>query len=407
MNSDEVRLGDVRFDPTTRALSFNDGHPARLRNKSKDVLLYLVNHRDRTVTKNEIIDAVWPDVTVSDESLVQCIADIRRVIGDDAREIVETVPREGYRLHMRDGKTSDRIPKLLIALAAALILVPAWVIWQNSFGPPLPKVLARDVRTEASQPGTANRQAYLAVLQGRASASLYNGEENLVAERNFRRAIELDPTYARAYAELGTVFAVRLENNWTVLEKADRAKALFYAEKAVGLDPDLGLGHYALGRLHSVLGNLDTAEVHLRRAMSLEPENEDARAYFATVRIFQGDAEGALEILEPAVRSHPNPPYWYYLSLGNAYFNLGQNEAAEEAFLMCLVLSKNSPYCLRFLIAVYGEMGRTSDAMSALADYEALGFDISTEAILELIKFHHPDGRARLEKAYRSAGLPP
>jgi len=98
MKSGEVQLGDIKFNPATRAVTFKDGRPAKLRNKSKEVLRFLVNNPSRTVTKDEVMEAVWSDVTVSDEGLVQCIADIRRVIGKDARQIVETVPREGYRM---------------------------------------------------------------------------------------------------------------------------------------------------------------------------------------------------------------------------------------------------------------------------------------------------------------------
>ena len=117
MKFDEVHLGDIRFNATTRELTFEDGRPAQLRNQSKEVLRFLVNNPSRTVTKDEIIEAVWPDVTVSDESLVQCIADIRRVIGKDAKRIVDTVPREGYRMQLpAEIPVSDRsilLPSLI------------------------------------------------------------------------------------------------------------------------------------------------------------------------------------------------------------------------------------------------------------------------------------------------------
>ena len=67
-----------------------------LRPKSFDVLRYLVEHAGRVVTKEELIAAIWPNVTVSDESLTQCISEIRRAIGNPAKEIIRTVPRRGY-----------------------------------------------------------------------------------------------------------------------------------------------------------------------------------------------------------------------------------------------------------------------------------------------------------------------
>ena len=416
MKSNEMHIGDVILDSSTGTLRLKDGRPAPLRHKSKEVLLHLVANPGRTVTKDELIDSVWANVTVSDDSLVQCIADIRRIIGEDAKEIVETVPREGYRMNLQGraepSQRHVRRAPILLGAAVPLVILAAWFLWQTLMEATPPKVLApggiaTEVGSSASLPGTSNVEAYLELLQGRVSATLFDEEESLLAERHFRRAIELDPNYARAYAELGTLFAVRIENDWTVLKAEDRDKALYYAEKAISLDPDLATGHHALGRLYSVIGKYDTAEAHLRRAMALQPENEDARAYFATVQIFKGNAAGALEILEPTVKSHPNPPYWYYLSLGNAHYELNQITEAEMAFQSCLELAPMSPYCLRFMVAVYAEQGRAADANEARAAYAALGFDASIEAMLALMWFQVPTGEDRLRKAYRSVGLLP
>lgn len=67
-----------------------------LRRKSFDVLRYLLEHRGHVASKAELLAAVWPSVTVSDDSLTQCISEIRRAIGDDRQQIIKTVPRRGY-----------------------------------------------------------------------------------------------------------------------------------------------------------------------------------------------------------------------------------------------------------------------------------------------------------------------
>jgi len=50
------------------------------------------------VSKQELLDAIWPDIFVTDDGLVHCVVEIRRVLGDNPREprYVETVPRRGY-----------------------------------------------------------------------------------------------------------------------------------------------------------------------------------------------------------------------------------------------------------------------------------------------------------------------
>ena len=69
---------------------------ADLRPKSFDVLRYLVEHSGRVVDKEEVIEAVWPDVTVTDESLTRCISDVRRALDDGSQQIIKTVPKRGY-----------------------------------------------------------------------------------------------------------------------------------------------------------------------------------------------------------------------------------------------------------------------------------------------------------------------
>ena len=88
--------------------------PIRLRPKSFEVLSYLAEHAGQTVIKDELIAAVWPDVTVSEESLTRCISDVRLAIGDDAQRIIKTLPKRGYLLEgpvTRDGKGVDRSPR--------------------------------------------------------------------------------------------------------------------------------------------------------------------------------------------------------------------------------------------------------------------------------------------------------
>ncbi len=70
-----------------------------LPSRAFDALVYLIEHRERLVQKNELIDAVWANVVVTDDSLTHAISVLRRVLADErARpKFIETVPRRGYR----------------------------------------------------------------------------------------------------------------------------------------------------------------------------------------------------------------------------------------------------------------------------------------------------------------------
>ena len=97
-----VRLGAFTFDEGRASLHGPTG-PVALRRKSFEVLRYLVERPDRVVAKEELLEAVWPNVVVGDDSLAQCVTEIRRALGRTGRDVVKTVPRRGYMLSISGG----------------------------------------------------------------------------------------------------------------------------------------------------------------------------------------------------------------------------------------------------------------------------------------------------------------
>ena len=72
------------------------GEEVDLRPKSFSVLLFFVEHAGRLIPKADLIATVWPDLIVTDESLAQCISEVRKAIGDGGQTIIKTIPRRGY-----------------------------------------------------------------------------------------------------------------------------------------------------------------------------------------------------------------------------------------------------------------------------------------------------------------------
>jgi predicted ATPase/DNA-binding winged helix-turn-helix (wHTH) protein len=79
-----------------RASLARDGREVKLRPRVYDALRFLVENRGRLVRKEELIRTLWPDAFVTDDSLVQCMVELRRALGDRAQQILKTVPRRGY-----------------------------------------------------------------------------------------------------------------------------------------------------------------------------------------------------------------------------------------------------------------------------------------------------------------------
>lgn len=76
-----------------------EGSLLALRPKVYALLVYLVSHRGRLIPKDELIRAIWGDVSVSDGSLNRAIAELRGALGDESGDphLIETVPRRGYK----------------------------------------------------------------------------------------------------------------------------------------------------------------------------------------------------------------------------------------------------------------------------------------------------------------------
>jgi DNA-binding winged helix-turn-helix (wHTH) protein/TolB-like protein/Tfp pilus assembly protein PilF len=88
------RFGEFTLDPG-RAGLFRGDEELRLRRRTFEVLTYLVRQSGRVVSKQELFEAVWGDVVVTDDSLVQCLVEIRKALGDD-QDRVKTVRGRGY-----------------------------------------------------------------------------------------------------------------------------------------------------------------------------------------------------------------------------------------------------------------------------------------------------------------------
>jgi adenylate cyclase len=89
------RFEGFTLDLTRRSLRAGD-RVIELRPKSFDVLAYLVERAGTPAGKDGIMQAVWPDVTVTEESLTRCVSDIRLALDDSGQHVIKTLPRRGY-----------------------------------------------------------------------------------------------------------------------------------------------------------------------------------------------------------------------------------------------------------------------------------------------------------------------
>ncbi len=138
---------------TLRMSVHRDGRLISLEPKAMDVLLYLLAHRDRLVTKDELLDAVWTDTFVTPNVLTRAVAQLRKALGDDAQEarIIGTVSKRGYRFMApvvegpprpaadtaptpaAPAPHRGRLTWAVLAAAGIVIIAVAW--WSRGPGP--------------------------------------------------------------------------------------------------------------------------------------------------------------------------------------------------------------------------------------------------------------------------------
>jgi DNA-binding winged helix-turn-helix (wHTH) protein/tetratricopeptide (TPR) repeat protein len=94
------------FDPRRAELRGPEGEAIRLRPKSFDMLQLFAANPGRVLSKHDLIAAVWPNVHVSDDSLFQCIREIRAALGDDQRQLIKLVSGRGY---LFDAEVSNQL----------------------------------------------------------------------------------------------------------------------------------------------------------------------------------------------------------------------------------------------------------------------------------------------------------
>jgi transcriptional activator of cad operon len=92
-------IGDWRVDPAAGEIS-RSGETIRLEVRAMRLLMCLAQHVDQVVSIDDLLSQVWPEVTVSQDSVYQAVTSLRRQLGDDARQpaYIATVPRLGYRM---------------------------------------------------------------------------------------------------------------------------------------------------------------------------------------------------------------------------------------------------------------------------------------------------------------------
>ena len=91
-----LRFSGFELDGERAELRRPDGETIKLRPKTLEILRLLAGNTGRVLSKQQLMEAAWPNVHVGEDSLFQCIREIRTALGDDKRQVVRVISGRGY-----------------------------------------------------------------------------------------------------------------------------------------------------------------------------------------------------------------------------------------------------------------------------------------------------------------------
>jgi TolB-like protein/DNA-binding winged helix-turn-helix (wHTH) protein/cytochrome c-type biogenesis protein CcmH/NrfG len=557
-----------------------DGNEITLRPKTFAVLNYLIENAGRLVSKDQLFDAVWPNLAITDDALVQSIGELRRALGDDGPRLIRTVPRRGYRFesdvsvvapgassagaapaaprhetrppgpdartplarlaravgdrriglaaslglailvaagllwagvatdwkltslagradrsalrsaeigarpaiavlplvnqgndsareYFADGLTQDIINALgrfseltvmswnavlpyksrpaspaeiarglgvryqvegsvlqtgdRVRVTAQLVNSDGGVFWSGRFDEPLADLFALQEKITTQIAGalairvaqveqrrvtakpTGSLEAYDYVLRARPALQRPERASIVEARELLRRAIEIDPSYAAAYAALADTYQITTVMGWTESPAASLSRAEEMANKALSLDDSDVRAHIVVGRIHIFHQQYEQAKAELDRAIAINPSDAHALAGRGNILMWSGDTDAAIETLELAQRIDPDLNVIDRNALSLAYYLKGRYDAAIEQAELNLRRTESANFSRIVLASAYAQANQSGNAARVVSAIHRLDPTFDPQDFGS--KFLKPADLERLRDGFRKAGL--
>ncbi len=194
----------------------------------------------------------------------------------------------------------------------------------------LPGKLTDAVRQRRAKPYTRSLEAYDDFLRGQALFLVRRSEDNEEARGYYRKALALDPNFARAYAGLAMTYAMDYRLRPTGGSSPALARASELAETARQIDPGIAEVYWALAFVDAQGRRHRQAIDSLQKAIKLNPSYADAYALMGGIYTYIGQPAKSIPLLRTAMRLNPDGGHLYFLLLGRAYLF---EDDAEQALI--------------------------------------------------------------------------
>ncbi len=330
-----------------------------LQPKVFDVLLALVRHAGRLVTKRELLELVWPESFVEEGILAVSVAGLRKAFGngEGSRRFIETVSGSGYRF-----VCAVRLPNATAPQAR-----------------PRPEV-------------------YELIGRGRSHLLAMSMFDVPKAVESFRAAIELDPTYSAAHAGLALACCAQAQMRLVPPAEAySEAKAA--ALSALAMDSGCADAQVALGAvLFFSEWNWAGAKRSLERALELNPNHTEAYLLYGQLMEALGRLEEGLAMKLKALERDPFSPL-VHLQISMSYWNQHRYEESIEWAQKTLALDPGHPHAREHIAGGYFKKGDFDRHMAESIQHAEL-HGAPAEMLDRLKQVYATSGRAGVVKMF-------
>ncbi len=234
-------------------------------------------------------------------------------------------------------------------------------------------------------------------------------DDNAEARRLFRRAHELDPGFAAAYAHEAYAHFITVVMGWADTPDEALATGLMAANMALALDDKDPVAYFALGRVTMMRGEHDAAIAALETTLALNPSFAQAYHGLGFALALAGRLEEAVEMFDKAERLSPfDPLLWAFtITHGLACILARDNKTALQLARQTLQIPRASGYWPHaVLAAALAHLGQMDEARAAVTEALEAKPDLSLTYLEKTRPTKEPDGLDPYLDGLRKAGLP-
>ena len=254
--------------------------------------------------------------------------------------------------------------------------------------------------------GTRSFEAYDAFLLGQQYIKTRSKLGYTQTMNAYRRAIQLDPSFGRAYGAMAVTLTRGYRYQWSDLSLVEaRERALELARKAVELDNTNPEIYWSMAYVRLHRREYDEAEKAVRKSIELSTNFADGYALLANIANWRGKPDEAITDIQEAMKLNPYYVFEYPSTLGLAYFLKGQYKDAVTTLDDALNRNESALNPRLFLAATYIRMNKKDDAKWEIEQIENYHPETSLSNLSTTLPFEKEDTLQTLQTDLRSAGL--